>query len=103
MKAIRIGPHVHVGKDYPLLTCTGCTCLEVAACIGERGKTGWEYHCIHPTAPSCRFIGWEGDVETPPWCPELKANKPANGPSVTPDESKASRGDVTAKGTHDAP
>ena len=97
MKAIRIGPHVHVGKDYPLLTCTGCQALNVVACIGDGGgRVGWEYHCLHPMAPTVPFIGWEGDVETPPWCPA----KPRINAQ---DESKASRGDMAAKGTHDAP
>lgn len=40
MSAIRIGPHVHVGKDYPLLTCTGCQALNVVACIGDGGGGG---------------------------------------------------------------
>ena len=34
---------------------------------------------------------------------KLWNRRATNGPSASPDESKASRGDVTAKGTHDAP
>lgn len=99
----RTGPRVNTAKEDALMTCKGCSMLDVVACVGDGGGgVGWEYWCKHPNADETPFIGWEGEVDTPPWCPCLKANRHGDTPSAPPDASKAAGCDDGAKSESDA-
>jgi len=71
----RQGPHVAMIKNRSFLTCIGCEFLN-----SKLMKSGlvpeYEMNCTHQAADSITggFISWEGDVETPFWCPFTKTN-----------------------------
>lgn len=70
----RLGPHVNLVKN--ILTCLGCKHL-YSVLINTGKYPQYEMYCDHEKADSCvgGWLGGEGDVETPKWCPYLKDNR----------------------------